>query len=196
MGASQDFELDVWSEEDFLATELLIQQADLVLLSRSRAGSLQAVPCQDTNVDEATIQPHIRRPADACEQASATKKQQSSFALPAAVTAHVSAAKEDAATANEGASSAAALPKESSSAHAAQHASQQGLPDLEDIGLVLDRRRFRQTGMSVTDFTEAEWCQQQFALALTVQLPKVDCSWMLLVRTCCLMSCHLKLYVS
>ncbi len=47
------------------------------------------------------------------------------------------------------------------------------LPDLEDIGLVLDRRRYRPIGMSVTDFTEAEWCQQQFALALSAKLPRV-----------------------
>lgn len=48
------------------------------------------------------------------------------------------------------------------------------LPDLEDIGLVLDRRRFRAMGLKVTDFTSAEWCQQQFALALTAELPRVS----------------------
>ena len=47
------------------------------------------------------------------------------------------------------------------------------LPDLEDIGLVLDRRHFRPAGMNVTDFTGAEWCQQQFALALSAKLPQV-----------------------
>ena len=48
------------------------------------------------------------------------------------------------------------------------------LPDLEDIGLVLDRRRFRAMGLSVTDFVASEWCQQQFALALTADLPPVS----------------------
>ncbi len=48
------------------------------------------------------------------------------------------------------------------------------LPDLEDIGLVLDRRRFRAMGLSVTDFVALEWCQQQFALALTADLPPVS----------------------
>ena len=44
----------------------------------------------------------------------------------------------------------------------------------DTTGLVLDRRQFRPFGMSVTDFTAAEWCQQQFALALTVKLPRVS----------------------
>lgn len=47
------------------------------------------------------------------------------------------------------------------------------LPELEDIGLVLDRRRYKPTGLSVTDFTGAEWCQQQYALALSAKLPEV-----------------------
>ena len=47
------------------------------------------------------------------------------------------------------------------------------VPDVEDIGRVLDRRSLRPHGFSVTDITAAEWCQQQFALALTAQLPRV-----------------------
>ena len=46
------------------------------------------------------------------------------------------------------------------------------VPDLEDIGLQLDRRRFRPHGFSVTDFTASQWCQQQFALALSAHLPE------------------------
>ena len=48
------------------------------------------------------------------------------------------------------------------------------VPDLEDIGLVRDRRRFRPHGFSVTDFTAAQWCQQQFALELTARLPEAS----------------------
>ena len=47
------------------------------------------------------------------------------------------------------------------------------VPDLEDIGLRQDRRRFRPHGFSVTDFTASQWCQQQFALALSAHLPEV-----------------------
>ncbi len=46
------------------------------------------------------------------------------------------------------------------------------VPDLEDIGLRQDRRRFRPHGFSVTDFTASQWCQQQFALALSAHLPE------------------------
>ena len=46
------------------------------------------------------------------------------------------------------------------------------VPDLEDIGLQQDRRRFRPHGFSVTDFTASQWCQQQFALALSAHLPE------------------------
>ena len=46
------------------------------------------------------------------------------------------------------------------------------VPDLEDIGLQQDRRRFRPHGFSVTDFTASHWCQQQFALALSAHLPE------------------------
>ena len=48
------------------------------------------------------------------------------------------------------------------------------VPDLEDAGLVLDRASlFRPRGLAVTDVSSAEWCQQQVAYKLTVQLPDV-----------------------
>ena len=46
------------------------------------------------------------------------------------------------------------------------------IPDLEDIGLQQDRRHLRPHGFSVTDFTASQWCQQQFALALSAHLPE------------------------
>ena len=57
------------------------------------------------------------------------------------------------------------------------------VPDLEDIGLVRDRRRFRPQGFSVTDVTAAQWCQQQFALELSARLPEA--------RTCQPSTSHL-----
>ena len=49
------------------------------------------------------------------------------------------------------------------------------MPDIEEAGLCLDRRRtFRcGRGLSVTDLTASEWCQQQVAFNLSAQLPKV-----------------------
>ncbi len=48
------------------------------------------------------------------------------------------------------------------------------VPEVEELGRVLDRRRFRPGGFSVTDLTAAEWCQQQLALALTARVRKVS----------------------
>ncbi|KAK9834388.1 hypothetical protein WJX74_000477 [Apatococcus lobatus] len=48
------------------------------------------------------------------------------------------------------------------------------MPDIEDAGLCLDRaQHFRfGRGLSVTDFTASEWCQQQVAFNLSAKLPK------------------------
>lgn len=50
------------------------------------------------------------------------------------------------------------------------------MPDIEEAGLCLDRQQtFRYgRGLSVTDFTASEWCQQQVAFNLSAQLPKVQ----------------------
>ena len=48
------------------------------------------------------------------------------------------------------------------------------VPDLEDIGLLQDRRHFRPHGFCVTDLTASQWCQQKFALALSACLPKAS----------------------
>ncbi|KAK9788840.1 hypothetical protein WJX73_000858 [Symbiochloris irregularis] len=44
--------------------------------------------------------------------------------------------------------------------------------DLEDVGLVLDRQKFRKRGFYVTDFSASEWCQQQCAFSMSARLPK------------------------
>lgn len=64
------------------------------------------------------------------------------------------------------------------------------VPDLEDIGLVRDRRPFRPHGFSVTDFTAAQWCQQQFALELSARLPEAS-TCTLLQHICSLMQVSL-----
>ncbi|KAK9867127.1 hypothetical protein WJX84_003384 [Apatococcus fuscideae] len=48
------------------------------------------------------------------------------------------------------------------------------MPDIEDAGVCLDRQQqFRfGRGLSVTDFTASEWCQQQVAFNLSAKLPK------------------------
>ena len=59
------------------------------------------------------------------------------------------------------------------------------MPDIEDAGLCLDRAqqyRFGR-GLSVTDFTASEWCQQQVAFNLSAKLPKV-CLLMVGCLTC------------
>lgn len=46
------------------------------------------------------------------------------------------------------------------------------VPDLEDIGLCLDRSTmFRPRGLRVTDLADSEWCQQQVAFKLTCRMP-------------------------
>lgn len=58
--------------------------------------------------------------------------------------------------------------------HAVALASQDGLPDVEDFGLKVNRRaKHRPRGLRVTDITSAEWCQQQVAFTLSARLPKV-----------------------
>ena len=47
------------------------------------------------------------------------------------------------------------------------------LPELEDLGTVLDRQKYRPSGFMVTDFTASQWCQQQFAFKLSARLPEV-----------------------
>ena len=66
------------------------------------------------------------------------------------------------------------LAAQSGNAPVAEARHQVHIPDLEDIGLVRDRRCFRPHGFSVTDFTAAQWCQQQFALELTARLPEAS----------------------
>lgn len=48
------------------------------------------------------------------------------------------------------------------------------IADIEDTGLQLDRKAIRRRhGLYVTDFSAAEWCQQQVAFSLSAQIPKV-----------------------
>lgn len=162
----QQIELDLWSEEDEIATQHLILQADQLLLLRSQKASQEG---------DITLPPVLLEDARHAGAGSFPVLQDNSMAGSPAVEA-ASAAHGEAmeicqpAPGLEGNERAEGKRAEASRR---QEAVQPWLPDLEDIGKVLDRRRYRPIGMSVTDFTEAEWCQQQFALALTLRLPKV-----------------------
>ena len=47
------------------------------------------------------------------------------------------------------------------------------LVDIEEVGLQFNRQSTRrQNGLYVTDFSAAEWCQQQVAFSLSARIPK------------------------
>jgi hypothetical protein len=153
-----------WSANDIKLTEQLVASADKQLNAPSKAREQSSIAELRTEPLGQYVTPNVYRLAaaslgeiasggvtDVISHVTSKRKQHS---LPATTECLPTAA-------------AGNVP-------AAEARQQVHVPDLEDIGLVQDRRRLRPQGFSVTDFTAAQWCQQRFALELTARLPEVS----------------------
>ena len=158
-----------WSADDIVLTEQLIASADKQLAAPDKAKG-------QTRTAELRSEP----PAERVTRSSSILAAAASFGKTGSVAAgavggndalHETPHRDQQSLPATTNSLLTALPGD---APVAEPRHQVYVPDLEDIGLVRDRRRFRPHGFSVTDFTAAQWCQQQFALELTARLPEAS----------------------
>lgn len=159
-----------WSAEDIELTEQLIAAADKKSIPTHRACDTSTTvsgPAASVIKDRRVTRSSSRKAAKTAAGPNGPARNGSNQEAPSLPN---ETSQEDQRELQEGqAGPSTAATEDSSIAEARQ---QVFVPDLEDIGLVQNRTRFRPHGFSVTDFTAAQWCQQQFALALSARLPE------------------------
>ena len=158
-----------WTAEDVALTELLIASADRLAAHQDHRGT------ESASASPASIERRITRSLSRTKAAVAK-----SFGADTAVTEtgrwDTKELPHEASGPGERSEQCLqdSLPLDNPDAVPLQQADEQiQLPDLEATGLVRDRTGFRPHGFSVTDFTGAQWCQQQFAYGLSARLPEV-----------------------
>ncbi len=158
-----------WTAEDVALTELLIASADRLAAHQDHRGT-ESAPASPASIERRITRSLSRTKAAVAKSfganvASKETDRRDTEGLP-----------HEASGSGEQSEQCLqdSLPPDDSDAVPLQQADEQlQLPDLEATGLVRDRTGFRPHGFSVTDFTGAQWCQQQFAYGLSARLPEV-----------------------
>ena len=172
-----DGDEEMWSAEDILLAEEAILHADRLASSRA-AGSSTPVAEECSNRRRKRCKSSRQKklagsPSSIRTRSKARSGEQEGGAAAAEQSPSAAGGEAVRAGGSPGAVSRGAVEADPTAAVAAAITELAVIPEVEELGAVLDRRRLRPYGFSVTDITAAEWCQQQLALALTARLPKV-----------------------
>ena len=184
-----DGDEDMWSAEDILLAEEAIARADRLASSRAAESSSPAAVADEGSNQKrkgsrrkqqklasptSSIRTRSRARAGQQENGAAATGQEGAGAMCAPGSPAAAGEQEGAerALGSPSAVSRGAVEADPTAEVAAAITQLAVIPEVEELGAVLDRRRLRPYGFSVTDITAAEWCQQQLALALTARLPK------------------------
>ena len=160
-----------WTAEDVALTELLIASADRLAAHQDHRGIVEEEPSASSASEKRRVTRSLSRTKATlakelgADVAVTESGRWDTSGLPHKLSGRVEPSEQ---------CRQDSLPTESSNNILLQQADQQiQVPDLEATGLVRNRTEFRPHGFSVTDFTGAQWCQQQFAFSLSARLPEV-----------------------